>query len=64
MNQQSVLILGAGLMQKPAIISAKNAGFYTYVIDANPAAESVVYADEFKKCAQACHKYDYSLTLH
>ena len=49
MNQQSVLILGAGLMQKPAIISAKNAGFYTYVIDANPAAESVVYADEFKK---------------
>ena len=49
MNQQSVLILGAGLMQKPAIISAKNAGFYTYVIDANPAAESIVYADEFKK---------------
>lgn len=49
MEQQSVLILGAGLMQKPAIISAKNAGFYTYVIDANPAAESIAFADEFKQ---------------
>lgn len=47
--KKSVLILGAGLMQKPAILAAKNNGFYTYVIDANPNAESIPFADEFSK---------------
>lgn len=34
-------------MQKPAILAAKSLGFYTYVIDANPNAESISYADQF-----------------
>lgn len=49
MDKQSVLILGAGLMQKPAILAAKKSGFHTYVIDANENAESISYADEFRK---------------
>ena len=48
-ERKSVLILGAGLMQRPALISAKELGFYTYVIDANDKAESIPYADEFKQ---------------
>ena len=32
---ESVLILGAGLMQKPAILSAKSNGYKTFVIDAD-----------------------------
>lgn len=47
MQEKSVLILGAGLMQKPAIISAKNLNLHTFVIDANPSAEAVPYADDF-----------------
>ena len=47
--KKSVLILGAGLMQKPAIQAAKSLGFYTYVVDANPDAECVPLADEFCK---------------
>ena len=49
MSKPSVLILGAGLMQRPAILSAKELGFNAVVIDANPNAESVPLADEFKK---------------
>lgn len=48
MQKKSVLILGAGLMQKPAIESAKNLGLCVYVIDANPDAECVPLADFFK----------------
>lgn len=44
-----VLILGAGLMQKPAILSAKELGFYTVVIDADDKAVSIECADEFRK---------------
>lgn len=44
-----VLILGAGLMQKPAILCAKKAGFRTVVIDADDKAVSIPYADEFAK---------------
>ena len=49
MSKDSVLILGAGLMQKPAILSAKKLGFNTVVVDANPDAECVGLADSFKK---------------
>lgn len=49
MQEKSVLILGAGLMQKPAILSAKNFGCHTFVIDANPNAEAVPYADDFRQ---------------
>ena len=49
MSKPSILILGAGLMQRPAILSAKELGFNAAVVDANPYAECVPLADEFKK---------------
>lgn len=47
MEKESMLILGAGIMQKNAIISSKNLGFNTVVIDSNPKAPYVALADEF-----------------
>ena len=44
---QNILILGAGLMQKPAILSARQLGFNTVVIDADKNAVCVPLADEF-----------------
>ncbi len=49
MSSRSILILGAGLMQKPAIESAKSLGLKAFVIDANPHAVCVPLADVFKK---------------
>lgn len=49
MKNKSILILGAGLMQKPAIESAKSLGLKVFLIDANPLAECVPLADKFKK---------------
>ncbi|WP_038073319.1 ATP-grasp domain-containing protein [Treponema sp. C6A8] len=46
---KNILILGAGLMQKPAILSARELGYKTYVIDADPKAVAVPLADEFCK---------------
>ncbi len=43
-----VLILGAGLMQKPAIQAAKKLGYHVTVVDANPAAVCVPFADRFE----------------
>ena len=45
----NILILGAGLMQKPAILSAKEAGFTVHVIDADEKAVAIPFADEFRK---------------
>lgn len=45
--KDSLLILGAGLMQKPSIVSAKDLGFNVVVLDANPNAEEVPLADKF-----------------
>ena len=45
----NVLILGAGLMQKPAILSAKELGYKTVVIDADAKAVSIPFADEFRQ---------------
>ena len=45
----NVLILGAGLMQKPAILSAKEEGFTVNVIDADDKAVAIPYADTFRK---------------
>ena len=45
----NILILGAGLMQKPAILSAKELGFTVCVIDANDKAVAISYAHKFKK---------------
>ena len=46
---KNILILGAGLMQKPAILSAKEAGFTVHVIDADEKAVAIPYADTFRK---------------
>lgn len=48
MKRESVLILGAGLMQKPAIKAAKKNGYKTFVIDGNTLAQSIRFADVFK----------------
>lgn len=47
MEQKNILILGAGLMQKPAVLSAKELGFRTCVTDADKNAVCVPLADEF-----------------
>lgn len=44
-----ILILGAGLMQKPAILSAKEEGYKVIVVDADEKAMATSYADEFYK---------------
>ena len=48
MNEKTVLILGAGLMQKPAFIAAKELGFKTAAVDGNPDAPCAPLADFFK----------------
>ncbi len=48
MNSKSVLILGAGLMQKPAILAAKSLNLKTFVIDADKNAVCVPLADHFE----------------
>ena len=47
MNMENIVILGAGLMQKPAILSAKEAGFHTIAVDADKNAVAVPLAHEF-----------------
>ena len=44
---KNIVILGAGLMQKPAILSAKQLGYNTIVVDADPKAVCIPVADEF-----------------
>ena len=48
MNEKAVIILGAGLMQKPAICAAKELGFKTVVADGNPDAVCSKMADIFE----------------
>ncbi len=47
MKKKRILILGAGLMQAPAINSAKELGCEVVVVDANPKAVSAKLADKF-----------------
>ncbi|MGN0730050.1 ATP-grasp domain-containing protein [Treponema sp.] len=49
MSDRFVLILGAGLMQRPSIEAAKELGYKALVIDGNPDAVCVPYADRFEK---------------
>ncbi len=49
MNKKSVMILGAGLMQRPAIKAAKELGYRAVVVDANENAVCVKEADLFEK---------------
>lgn len=44
---KKLLIIGASILQLPAIIKAKEAGYYTIVVDYNPKAMGIAYADEF-----------------
>ena len=44
---KKVLIIGASILQLPAIKKAKELGYYVGVIDYNPNAIGVPYADEF-----------------
>ncbi len=44
---KKIMILGAGLMQKPAILAAKKLGYESIVVDANSNAVSVPLADKF-----------------
>ena len=46
-HRKKVLIAGASLLQLPAILKAKEMGCYTAVIDLNPQAIGIPYADEF-----------------
>lgn len=65
MRNKSCLILGAGLMQKPAILSAKQLGYKTFVIDGNPKAICNNIADVFKvidlKAKEDIYEYAKSL---
>lgn len=46
-DKKNILILGAGLMQRPAIEAAKKIGARAVVVDGNPHALCVPLADEF-----------------
>lgn len=45
--KDSILILGAGVMQRPALLAAKKLGLESFAIDANPNAPCVSDADHF-----------------
>lgn len=47
-EEKYILILGAGLMQRPAIEAVKNLGYKTLIVDANPNAVCVPFADRFE----------------
>lgn len=47
--KDSILILGAGIMQRPAILASKKLGLEIYVVDANPEAPCIGDADHFEK---------------
>ena len=44
---KSIFILGASRLQVPAIIKAKEKGLYVYVLDYDPNAVGIHYADKF-----------------
>ena len=48
-KMKNILILGAGLMQKPAILSAKELGYKVCLVDADDKAVAIPYAHEFRK---------------
>ena len=44
---KKILIIGASILQLPAIKKAKELGYYTIVADYNPKAVGISYADEY-----------------
>ena len=47
MQQKSIFILGGSMLQVPAIIKAKELGFFVYVLDYDPKAIGIRYADVY-----------------
>jgi len=47
--KETIIILGAGVMQGPAINIAKELGFYTIALDASSSAPCVALADRFEQ---------------
>jgi biotin carboxylase len=48
-KKESIFILGAGIMQMPAIKAGKNLGYRVFVADVNPDAPGIVQADAFSE---------------
>lgn len=48
MNEKYIMILGAGLMQRPSIEAARELGYKTLVVDGNPHAICASFADRFE----------------
>ena len=46
-DRKRILIIGASVLQLPAILKAKEMGFYVGVADYNPRAIGIPYADEY-----------------
>lgn len=46
--KENILILGAGLLQKPAVKAAKKLGYNTVVVDGDPCALCIPLADRFE----------------
>jgi 2-keto-3-deoxy-L-rhamnonate aldolase RhmA len=46
-NVQKLMIIGASALQLPAIRKAKEMGMYVGVVDYNPQAIGIPYADEY-----------------
>lgn len=46
-DKKRILIVGASVLQLPAILKAKEMGFYVGVADYNPLAMGIQYADEY-----------------
>ena len=47
--KEAIIILGAGVMQEPAINIAKELGFYTIVLDGSTSAPCISMADRFEQ---------------
>ncbi len=46
-NENRILIIGASVLQLPAILEAKEMGYYVGIVDYNPKAVGIQYADEY-----------------
>ena len=44
---KKLLVIGASILQLPAIIRGKELGYYVAVVDFNPEAIGIPYADEY-----------------
>ncbi len=56
MNRESILILGGGIMQIPAIKAARKEGYRVFVADVNPEAPGIPLADGFSRIDLKDHR--------